>query len=100
LAVSRKLVDFQPLLLAYRTTLALAYLRSNDPASAKAVYAGLEADWATVLPGWQAVYTAVLGATDEPEAARTLARRIPVQRLKPEERALIEPWLAASATGG
>jgi tetratricopeptide (TPR) repeat protein len=82
-----------PQTLAYRTTLALANLRNNNPAEAKKAYEGTTFDWTQALPGWQAVYASVLGASGEADQARKLAQTIDKSRLKPEERALIQPWL-------
>ena len=42
---AQTLVKANPTFLAYRTTLALAYLKKNDPASALKVYDGLQIDW-------------------------------------------------------
>ena len=92
-AVARALLAERPQLLAHRTTLALAYLRLNDPQSAKALYRDLKLDWNQVLPGWRAVYAAVLAASGDLKGARQLARSLSRQPLKPEERALVQPWL-------
>lgn len=91
--LARKLYDAQPNVLAFRTTLALANLRLNDPVAAKKLYEGVNLDWSQLNAGWQAVHAAVVGESGEPNLARTLARRIPLGRLKPEERQLIQPWL-------
>ncbi len=91
--VAAQLVHDHPNYLAYRTTLALARLRHNQAAAAAALYRGLELDWGGVLPGWQAVRAAVLGANGETNLARVACRRIPLERLKPEERALIQSYL-------
>ena len=78
-----------PEILAYRTTLALAHLRSGDAAAARKVYREFETDWGTAKPGWHAVYAAVLAASGEETLASTHAREINIARLKAEERALI-----------
>ena len=83
----------RPGTLAYRTTLALAYLRTNHPKSAQALYDNLEIDWKTAPPGWRAVYAAVLAANGDTKSARQLANQLPRQQLKVEESALMEPWL-------
>ena len=78
-----------PEILAYRTTLALAYLRSGNASAARKVYGEIETDWSTAKPGWHAVYAAVLAASGEQALAGTHASQIDAARLKPEERALI-----------
>jgi hypothetical protein len=90
---AQKLVEQYPRMPAYRTTLALAFLRLNDPRAAKAVYDRQPIDWSTALPGWQAVYAAVLGASGDTNGARQVARGIARERLKTEERTLVAPWL-------
>lgn len=78
-----------PDVLAYRTTLALAHLRSGDASAARKVYGEMGTDWNSAKPGWRAVYAAVLAASGERAAASTHAGEIEIARLKPEERALI-----------
>ena len=82
-------VERFPEILAYRTTLALAHLRNGDSAAARAVFGEIETDWGTAMPGWRAVYAAVLAAGGEQALAGTQARAIDISRLKKEERALI-----------
>ncbi len=89
LRVSEELVAALPERPAYRTTLALAYLRKNQPEKALAAYPQTGIDWSSALPGWQAVHAAVLAANGQMEQARKLAASIPWERLKPEERDLI-----------
>lgn len=88
-----KLLDETPTQLAYRVTLALAQLRLQQPAEAKKLFEKQTVNWAGVLPGWQAVYSAVLLANGQTNAARAVARMIPAQKLKPEEKALLEGLL-------
>lgn len=90
---AENLLKDHPQTLAYRTTLALANLRDNKAGEAKKAYEGSTFDWGQALPGWQAVYAAVLGATGETDQARKLVQTIDKSRLKPEERVLIQPWL-------
>jgi hypothetical protein len=92
-AVAQQLCSQHPEMPAYRTTLALAHLRHNETAAAQALFQDTRVDGSSLLPGWQAVRTAVLGASGNREAARQLARQIAADRLKPEERALVQPWL-------
>jgi tetratricopeptide (TPR) repeat protein len=90
---AKRLVADNPTFLAYRTTLALALWRLNETEAAAALYDGIELDWGTVLPGWQAVRVAVLGGAGKTNLARIAAKRIPLNNLKPEERALLRPYL-------
>ncbi|MBI4326071.1 MAG: hypothetical protein HY674_12505 [Chloroflexi bacterium] len=92
-AAAQKLLEQKPDFLSYRTTAALACLRLDDFRAARALYEGLSLEWSTVLPGWQAVHVAVCGAGGETHLARVLARQIPLDRLKPEERLLVQPYL-------
>mgnify|MGYP003338472523 CR=1 FL=1 len=84
-----ELVTLYPDRAAYRTTLAIAHLKKNQTPEALAAYEGLEINWSTALPGWQAVRVAVLAANGQTDAARQLAGEINWDRLKPEERDLI-----------
>lgn len=91
--VAEQLVARNPELLAYRTTLALAHLRRKDLPAARAAYEKATIVWDEALPGWQAVYVAVIGGLGQADLAKKLAPTIPQSRLKPEERELIKPWL-------
>ncbi len=91
---AERLVKEHPQQLAYRTTLALALLRTNEGESAKKAYEGITFAWADALPAWQAVYIASIGANRENDEARNLAATVPTGRLKPEELQMIRPWLA------
>ena len=88
--VALHLVANQPELLSHRTTLALACLRLNDATAARNAYQGIQINWTLALPGWQAVYASVLAANGENQAARELTQQILLERLKPEERALLQ----------
>jgi hypothetical protein len=89
LQTATELVSTLPGLPAYRTTLALARLRKNQPQQALSAYDGSAINWSTALPGWQAVRAAVLAANHRDDEARHLAAEINWDRLKPEERDLI-----------
>lgn len=89
LQTAKELVAMLPERGAYRTTLALAYLRNHQPAQALAAYEKADINWSTALPGWQAVHAAVLAANGRESEARTLALSINWDRLKPQERDLI-----------
>jgi tetratricopeptide (TPR) repeat protein len=95
-AIAKQLCDQHPEMVAYRATLALAHLRGNETAAAQALFKDPSVDGAALRPGWQAVKAAVLGAGGQRDAARQLARLIATERLKPEERALVQPWLESS----
>ena len=92
-AASERLAKEYPSFLSFRTTLALARLRAKEPEKANALYEGVNLDWGAVMPGWQAVRVAVLAANGKTNLARVAAKRIPMDRLKPEEKALIQPVL-------
>ncbi|HEY6170185.1 MAG TPA: hypothetical protein VI454_19285, partial [Verrucomicrobiae bacterium] len=90
---SEELVRATPNMLAYRTTLALAYLRLNQPANARTLLDNLNIKWADAPAGWQAVYAATLAGNGDTNAARQIARQIPTKSLRPEERYLIQTLL-------
>jgi len=76
--------------LPHRTTLALAWLRSGQPASALQVYAGLNVNW-TVAPASSAtVYAAVLNANGRSPEALHIAAAINRELLRPEETELLQ----------
>jgi len=95
---AERLVKRSPELLAYRTTLALACLRSNDATAARAVYREFATDWSIAHPGWRAVYAAVLAATGEQNLARVEAGELKGQLIRPEERELIGSLGSAPAS--
>jgi Tfp pilus assembly protein PilF len=78
---------------AARTTLALGFLRLSKIAEAKALYTASPINWSTALPGWQAVYVAVLGTSGQQNTAKALAKLIDTSKLKPEEKELIRRFL-------
>ena len=90
---AERLVAQAPGSLPHRTTLALAYQRSAQPARALAVYDGLVIPWERTSPAQRAVHAAVLGSNGKPDEARAEARALRVESLRPEERELIAPWL-------
>jgi predicted Zn-dependent protease len=89
------LVKQQPQVPAFRVTLALAHLRGGDAAAALAEVEALPLDWAQVLPGWQAVRVAALGAGGREEEARRFAAGLDLKRFRPEEQELVWPWRGA-----
>ena len=84
-----QLVKSFPELLAYRTTLALAHLRSGDAAAARTIYREVGTDWSAAKPGWRAVHAAVLAASGEQALACAQSRAIDIGQLRAEEQALI-----------
>ncbi len=71
-------------------TLALCEWKSGDPSAALKVIETEGLDWTHADPRSQAVYVGVLGASGQREAASRQARRIPLEPLCREERALLE----------
>jgi len=92
LATAKKLAEKYPNRLSFRVTAALGYLRHHDAGSALAQFkAPAPIDWKRAQPAWRAVYAAVLLANDRNDEAREMIGTIPLDRLSPEERALLEP---------
>jgi hypothetical protein len=79
--------------LAHRTTLALAYCRLNQPAAAVQSYEGLTIPWNQVPASQRAVRAAALGLHGNVQAAQAEVAGIPLDRLRSEEKELIEPWI-------
>lgn len=77
----------------YRTVLALGELRRQNPAQALSLMEGIETDWNQAEPRLKAVYAVALGANEQREAARQMARKIDLKLLRTEERELIREWL-------
>lgn len=72
--------------------LALIELRIGESQSALARLEKLPPSWVQVTPQNAAVYAAVLGANEQREAARRLARSLDVSKLRPEEVDLIKEF--------
>jgi hypothetical protein len=89
--VAKKLAEKYPNRLSYRVTAALGYLRQHDAGSALAQFsAPAPIDWKQTQAAWRAVYAATLLANDRLDEARQMIETIPLDRLSPQERALIE----------
>ncbi|MEY2440177.1 MAG: hypothetical protein QOI34_1562 [Verrucomicrobiota bacterium] len=92
--VAKKLVEKHPDRLSFRVTAALGYLRQHDPGLALAQFKGPSGappiDWGNTPESWRAVYAATLRANEQAAAAEEIIKTIPVDKLSPEERALIE----------
>jgi len=96
---AKQLVAKYPDRLAFRVAAALGYLRTQDAVSAAAQFIGPRGapaiDWSRTEPAWQAVYAAVLIGTDKTDEARELIAKIPIDKLRPEERSLLASTLSA-----
>lgn len=85
----RPLLQKNPALLAYRTTLALYELRAGRADAAAKLYHEWQIDWATAPDRFKAVRIAVLTASGHPEEADALRAMIDPKNLRPEEAALL-----------
>ncbi len=90
---ARQLVAEHPEMLAYRSTLALAYLRQSDFSGARKVYEGQQIDWQAAPGSWKMVYAVVLAANGNQVGAQKFALTINRSQLTPEERILLSTWL-------
>jgi hypothetical protein len=92
---AKTLSEKYPNRLSYRVTAALGYLRKRDPGLALAQFKGPDGappiDWSKTPPAWRAVYAATLLENEQANAAREMIATIPLDKLSPEERALIQP---------
>jgi tetratricopeptide (TPR) repeat protein len=84
-ATAEQLCHAHPEVLAYRTTLALAYLRTHRLAEALALYERVEVPWDKAPARSQAIHAAVLAASGRIEAPAVPDSAL----LLPEERALL-----------
>ncbi|HMO65383.1 MAG TPA: hypothetical protein PKE47_09220, partial [Verrucomicrobiota bacterium] len=96
-AQGRELVERYPDRAAVRAALALVLLRRDNPVDALEQFARIRPELDLALPGWRAVYAAVLDANGQPEQARAILRPVKPEMLRPEERQLVEKLLS---TGG
>lgn len=80
----------QPRIVAFRVTLALAKLKANQPAQALQLFQGISFTPSDLLPGWQAIYATTLARNNRLAEAKQIAAKIPLERLKPQERELIQ----------
>lgn len=92
---AKELTTKYPNRLSFRVAAALGYLRKHDPGQALAQFKGPEGappiDWLRTPPNWRAVYVAVLLENEQNDVARQIMQTIPVDRLTPQEKALIQP---------
>ncbi len=92
-ALLEKRVKEQPADRLYRSVLALGELRAGNPARALSLIESAEVDWNRAEPRLKVVYAAALGANEQREAARQIARKLDLKQLRTEERELIKEWL-------
>jgi hypothetical protein len=95
---ARQLVLRNPASLPHRTTLALGYLRMNQPAEALAVYDGIQLPWEQMRPNQRAIYAATLGANGRVEEAQAAAAGLPREAFTAEELDLAGPWLGSGSS--
>ncbi|MBJ7258674.1 MAG: hypothetical protein JHD33_03965 [Chthoniobacterales bacterium] len=88
----RELVAKEPLLLAYRITLALTHLKNGQQEAAMKVFDGVTLDPAQIQPYQRVVLAAVLGANGREAEARQLAKSVPGDQVTVQELELIRPW--------
>lgn len=92
LALAKDLVTRSPRTLSHLTTLALAKLRTKDPAAALSVYQGLQIPWDRFATSQRAVHAAVLGANGLTDEASAEVAALRWDDLSPEEKELIKQW--------
>ncbi len=88
-----KLFRDSPNFFPARLNLALWESKNGRAEVALDLLEGQKIDWDAAVPRARAIYTAVLGANHSRDAARRVARGVELDRLKPQERALVLPWL-------
>ena len=99
LDTANELVRADPASLPHRVTLALAELRAGNNLAALDAFKGVDTSHTAMQPRQRAVLAAVLWATSYDHAARDAVRNLPLDRLLPEERALVQPVLEAEKKG-
>jgi hypothetical protein len=90
--LAAKLVRDEPKSLPHRTLLALARLRAGRPLAALDAY-GIEVPEEIITPSAAAVRAATLYANGHADEAADLIKRVSLDRLASEERALIDPQM-------
>jgi hypothetical protein len=96
-SVAESLVSKAPGLLAYRATLALAYLRAGSPEKARRAMepeGQSNSSWREFHPYELAIYAAACGAAGDSLQAVEAARAIDRTALKKEETELAHKWLS------
>ena len=87
--LASSLVEREPASLPHRTLLALALLKQSRPVAALKVYEGIQVPTNSLTPSALAIHAAVLAANDHLEDARTEIAQAPIDKLLPEEQALV-----------
>lgn len=87
---SESLVKKDPSSLAYRSTLALCYLKMGSPREAFKVYQGLTIDWNTVSPVARWIFYITLKANHEEELAKRFEAFVKGISLRKPEKELIQ----------
>jgi hypothetical protein len=87
---ANRLVTQVPDNLPFRTTLALALYRQQDFKAALGAYGGKEYHWPDALPYQRAVFATVLAANGLTSESDQILKGLPIERLRPEEKALIQ----------
>ena len=95
LDTATELMRADPASLPHRVTLALAELRAGNNLAALDAFKGVDTSHTAMQPRQRAVLAAVLWATSYDHAARDAVRNLPLDRLLPEERTLVQPILEA-----
>ncbi len=93
LATLGRLARARPDQPGWRFGWALATWRKGDAPAALGLIEQAGPEWGKLEPRWQVVYVVVLGANQQREAARRLARQIPSDRLRLQEKTLLTPWM-------
>lgn len=94
-AQGRELVGRFPDRVAPRAALALVLLRQDKALEAREQFSRIRPELDLALPGWRAVYAAVLDANGQTDQARAVLRTVRPEHLRPEERQLVEKLLSA-----
>jgi tetratricopeptide (TPR) repeat protein len=92
-ALAERLMAREPASLPHRVLLALVRLRTARPFSALEVFTSVNIPPNAMTPSALAVHAAVLAGAGSVPEAETEARKIPLERLLPEERVLIKELL-------
>lgn len=77
----------------WRVGLAVGLWRNGQAHEALVQLQTSELEWRDIQPRMQAAWTAIIGANQQRENARKLARQVDLKRIRAAERALVEPWL-------
>lgn len=85
---AKRLLEAKPALLALRVTVALGWLRRDNPKRAMELFNGLSLHWRPIKPAWRVALAGVLQANGHTEGAMTLLTEVNPSRLRPEERTL------------